>query len=195
MAKNLLGDQRLRSIRAMFQAGAMKAKKHLETIVDSRVLLQVPEIGIVSAASLKHLEDEVAKERLAVQVPISGDLEGIGAILLEKSSGSALCAALPLNEKSGKNHENFILKLLAKLIIESVTTEVASSMNASVAFGNYAVLSDAPADAGLSSDAPQRAIIVVGESNFAFATQAFAGEILILIRIDSVQAFLERLEG
>ena len=188
--KQSIGEDKIRTLKALFEIGAQHAKKQIESLIDANILIQVPEVGIVFMSSLRNMSDDNPARFMACTMEIDGDIPGEGAILLSHNCARSLVQTMTTVDDDDLDQG---VRILGELVMKNVINIVSQALSLNVTFGEAEVDADAGCDAGLAYDAEDESILVVGETNFAIASKGIAGEILLLIRLDSLSWLLEHL--
>lgn len=197
--KQQISEDKIRTIKALFDIGAQHAKREIEDqLVRSKVLLKVPQVAIIYLQSLRKLEEEHGTTYACASSGFHGDLIGQGAILIKSKPAWDLATVLssnpdgPARPLDPKQLAASISKL-GEIMLQNVMAVVSRALHAQTHYESVQFQTCTSCDGGLSGGGNADSILVACEMHYAIASRGTSGEILLLVRLDTMPWLLAHL--
>jgi chemotaxis protein CheC len=193
-----LTEDQIDALQELVNIGVGRAANMLNEMLETRILLQVPFIKILSPLDLKQeLEERFSEDYLAaVRLGFSGSFCGTAELVFPTDSASKLVAVLT-GESPGTPDLDAVrigtLTEVGNIVINGVMGSIGNVLNQQINYTIPVYVED-KIDNLLRSDSQSEVAILLAQARFIIEELQIVGDIILIFEVTAFDALLEAIE-
>lgn len=193
-----LTNEQIDALKELVNIGVGRAASMLNEMVDSRIILEIPYIKILSAADLQ--QELVQKFNhdcfAAVRQSFSGSFSGVAELVFPTQSASKLVSVLT-GENLGSPDLDAVkigtLSEIGNIVINSVMGSISNVLKQHMSYALPIYLEDTVENL-LTSNNISRSTILLAQASFTIEQLEIMGDIILIFEVNSFDALLHAIE-
>jgi chemotaxis protein CheC len=185
------------AIREIINIGIGKAAAQLSDLTHYPIILEIPEVRIVSLSDLSSLENIDKDHSMAtVYLEFSGALTGKTALMIPRESAADLVSLLTNEEYDSEEMDAVMidtLKEVGNIIANSVMGVISNILNEHLTYSIPSYYQTKILSFITESELDQEKQLIFADSKFSMKERNIRGQILIILDIGSIDTIMSRI--
>jgi chemotaxis protein CheC len=194
-----LTEERLDALQELINIGVGRAASILNEMVDSRIILQVP---FVKVLSLAQLQQELAKlfnhgQFSSVRLSFTGFFSGTAELIFPTESASTLVSVLTGEELDSPDLDAVKIGTLSEIgniVINGVMGSISNVLKRHMNYGLPMYVEDSIDKLLLLNDYSDRTVFLVAQARFEIEQLELIGDIVLIFETSSFGVLLDAID-